>query len=214
MDDGRAGKDWIEWHAAYAGDTPLSHRLIAVKGHIHEALLERPAGPIRVISVCAGDGRDLFETLIDHPRRADVGGRLVELDPELAATAAADAPSGIDVVRADAGSTDAYIGAVPADLLLVCGVFGNIDEPDIERTIRSLPMLCARGAVVIWTRHRRAPDLTVDIRRWFAATGFEQVAFDAPEAFQWSVGVHRLVVDPSPFLPGQHVFSFVTPGSG
>ena len=165
----QAGKDWITWHVAYDEDTPLHHRLHAVQQRIREDLMTRPAGPIRVISACAGEGRDLFGALVDHPRAADVHGRLVELDGELAARAAASAPPGVEVTCADAGSTDAYVGAAPADLVLVCGVFGNVSDGDVERTIRALPAFCAAGATVIWTRHRRPPDLTLDIRRWFAA---------------------------------------------
>jgi hypothetical protein len=209
-DDTRAGKDWIAWHVAYDEETPLAHRLVAVQRRIREALLACPAGPIRVISACAGEGRDLLGALVDHPRAADVHGRLVELDSELAARAAANAPPGIEVVRADAGSTDPYVGAVPADLVLVCGVFGNVSDRHVEQTVRAMPTLCARGATVIWTRHRRPPDLTLDIRRWFVAAGFELVAFDAPEAFEWSVGVYRFAADPEPIVPGRQLFSFLT----
>ncbi|MGZ8438534.1 MAG: SAM-dependent methyltransferase, partial [Candidatus Limnocylindrales bacterium] len=113
------------------------------------------------------------------------------------------------VETADAGSTDAYLGAVPADLVLACGVFGNISDEDIERTVRAFPGFCAPGATAIWTRHRRPPDLTIEIRRWFADAGFELVAFDAPAAFEWSVGVHRFVGGPVPFVAGRHLFTFV-----
>ena len=95
-------------------------------------------------------------------RRDDVRGRLVELDPTLAARARAAAPAGIEVVEADAGTTDAYAGAVPADLVLLCGVFGNIADDDVEATVRPSPMLCAPARRSIWTRHRRPPDLTPD----------------------------------------------------
>jgi hypothetical protein len=209
--DGGADKDWIAWHAAYDEDTPLHHRLLAVQRRIRDVLLARPDGPIHVVSACAGEGRDLFGALVDHPRAGDVRGRLVELDSELTSRAVANAPPGIEVLCADAGSTDPYLGVVPADLVLVCGVFGNIRDRDVERTVRALPMFCARGATVIWTRHRRPPDLTVDIRRWFDAAGFEPVAFDAPEAFEWSVGVHRFVADPRPMVPGRRLFTFVAP---
>jgi hypothetical protein len=206
----QAGKDWIAWHGAYDEDTPLHHRLLAVQQRIRDDLFARPVGPISLISACAGEGRDLFGALVDHPRAADVHGRLVELDAELAARAAASAPRGIEVVCADAGSTDVYVGAAPADLILVCGVFGNVSDRDVEGTIRSLPTLCARDATVIWTRHRRPPDLTLDIRRWFTAAGFELVAFDAPEAFEWGVGVHRFTGVPEALVPGVRLFSFVT----
>jgi len=207
-------KDWIAWHAAYDDDTPLHHRLLAVQRHIREALDGRPAGIIRVISMCAGDGRDLLEVLADHPRGSDVHGRLVELDPELASRAAERAPAAVTVESADAGLTDSYVGAVPADLVLCCGVFGNISDRDVERTIRALPTFCSERATVIWTRHRRPPDLTVDIRRWFAAAGFEQAGFEAPTAFEWSVGVHRSVSGPAPLIAGRRLFSFLATAGG
>jgi hypothetical protein len=207
-------KDWIAWHAAYDDDTPMRHRLLSVQRRIREALDDRPAGVVTVISMCAGDGRDLLEVLDDHRRASDVRGRLVELDPLLAARAAARAPSGITVARADAGLTDAYLGAVPADLVLCCGVFGNIGDGDVERTIRALPTLCAPRATVIWTRHRRSPDLTLPIRRWFEEAGFDSVGFDAPVAFEWSVGVHRLATRPEPFRAGQRLFRFLASPGG
>jgi hypothetical protein len=211
---GVTATDWVAWHSAYDGDTPLHHRLLAVQQRIREALHERPAGAIRVISMCAGEGRDLLGVLADHPRASDVRGRLVELDPGLASSAAAKAPPGVAVVCADAGSTDSYAGAAPADLVLVCGVFGNISDRDVERTVRALPTFCERGAIVIWTRHRRPPDLTVDIRRWFADAGFEPVGFEAPTAFEWSVGVERFVADPRRLVAGRRLFTFIGADGG
>ena len=204
-------RDWVAWHGAYDDDTPLRQRLLAVQRRIRAVLDERPAGAISVVSMCAGEGRDLLEVLTDHPRASDVRGRLVELDPVLASRGAAHAPGGITVVRADAGSTESYLGAVPADLVLVCGVFGNISDRDVEGTVRALPMFCTPSATVIWTRHRQPPDLTVEIRRWFADTGFEPVGFDAPTEFEWSVGVNRFVGDPAPMVAARRLFSFLPP---
>jgi hypothetical protein len=81
------------------------------------------------------------------------------------------APPEIEVTCGDASLSDAYAGAVPADLVLVCGVFGNVGDGDVERTVRVLSSLFARGATVIWTRHRRPPDLTMSIRRWLPHAG-------------------------------------------
>jgi DinB superfamily len=69
--------------------------------------------------------------------------------------------------------------------------------------------LCAPGATVIWTRHRRPPDRTVLAREAFAAAGFEEVRFEAPDGFLFGVGVNRLVVDPPPFVAGVEMFRFV-----
>jgi hypothetical protein len=106
--------------------------------------------------------------LRDHPRRHEVVARLVELDPRNVATARAAVREaglgGVEVVAGDAGLSDAYAGAVPAGLVLVCGVFGNVTDEAIAHVVRRLPELCAPGATAIWTRHRLPPDLTPSIR--------------------------------------------------
>ena len=168
-----------------------------------------PPGKIRAVSMCAGDGRDLLGVLADHPRAGDLVGRLVELDPDLAGAARRAAPPGVEVTCGDASLSDAYAGAVPADLVLVCGVFGNMSDEDVERTARALSSLCSRGATVIWTRHRRPPDLTVAIRRWFGESGFEELEFIAPADFLYSVGMHRLASAPRPWSAHEHWFTFV-----
>jgi len=73
--------DWVSWHYAYddAGSS-LGRRLRMVQDRISEALSDAPPGRIRVVSVCAGQGRDLLGVLPEHPRRDDVVARLVELD--------------------------------------------------------------------------------------------------------------------------------------
>ncbi len=111
---------WVRWHDAY--DDPRSaqtRRLRLVQQQIGLMLDAAPAGPIRVLSLCAGQGRDLLEVVRDHPRRADVSARLVELDPRLVAVARASAAAiggaRIEIVEGDAGTTDAAAGIVPAD---------------------------------------------------------------------------------------------------
>src|SRR5206468_868995 len=147
---------------------------------------------LQVISACAGQGRDLIEVLAGAPKAVSVRARLVELDPSNVAAARRAVSRaglmGIEVVCADAGSIDAYVGAVPADLVLMCGVFGNISDSDVRRTVEQLPLMCAAGATVIWTRSRRAPDLTPSIRRWLADAGFIEQSFQAPGDVLFSVG--------------------------
>lgn len=202
--------DWQRWHQRY--DEPgseLSRRLEAVKAQVRDALDRAPAGPIPVVSLCAGQGRDLLEVLADHPRRADVHARLVELDPELAATARERAGDfdQVEVVVADASLTDQYVGVVPAELVLLCGIFGNITAEDIQRTVDASPQLCRTGATVIWTRHREEPDLVPSICDWFESRGFERVWVSEPDA-GFGVGVHRFTGVPDPLVTGQRLFSF------
>jgi predicted RNA methylase len=207
-------KDWVAWHAAY--DDPsssLSVRLGLVREHLSRALDRAPAGPVRLVSLCAGQGRDVLGVLPGHPRRRDTSAVLVEADPENAAVARRDAAqaglSQVEVREADASRVDAFADALPADVLLLCGIFGNVSAADIERTVAAAPAMCAPGATVLWTRHRRAPDLTPQIRAWFRASGFAEVAFDAPDTEALTgVGVHRLVTVPAPALPAGPLFTF------
>jgi len=202
--------DWQAWHREYdAPGSRLASRLRAVQGFIRAAIDRAPPGPIRAISVCAGEGRDLLGVLADHPRASDVVARLVELDPELAAKARSGAPPGVEVVCGDASTANAYRGAVPADLVLVCGVFGNVPDDDVRGTVCALPTLCAAGATVIWTRHRRPPDLTLEIRHWFAEAGFEEVGFVGSDEQLYGVGAHRLIDPPRAWVRDLRLFTFV-----
>jgi len=141
-----------------------------------------------------------------------VTGRLVELDEDNARAArtglAEHGLAGVEVLQADAGTTDAYAGAVPADVVLLCGVLGNISDADIERTLLALPALCRPGGTVLWTRHRREPDLTPAARGWLARAGFEEVAFLAPPGAGYAVGSHRYAGPPVALEPGVRLFRF------
>jgi hypothetical protein len=204
--------DWRTWHEDYAAPgSALGRRLAVVQAHVRAALDRSAPGPVQAISVCAGQGHDLIGVLAEHPRRADVAARLVELDEHnalLARRAAEDAGlDGVEVAAADASMTDAYEGAVPADLILLCGVFGNISAEDIAYTVSHLPRLCAPEATVIWTRHRHPPDLTPYIRETFERAGFGELAFEDSPPF--GVGANRLIRPPLPFASGVRLFEFV-----
>src|SRR5262249_41051900 len=80
-------------------------------------------------------------------------------------------------------------------------------------TAQAAPALCAPGATVIWTRHRRPPDLTPRIRAWFRSSGFDEVAFDTPDTKALTgVGVGRLAVPPPAGLPAGPLFTFLADG--
>jgi hypothetical protein len=199
--------DWADWHRAYEDpDSPLRRRLEIVRTRIADALDAAPPGELRGISICAGQGADLLPVLAEHPRGLDVRARLVECDPRNAAAARRAAPEIVEVVTGDAAPLAAYAGAAPADLVLLCGVLGRISDPDAANAIRLLPQLCAAGATVIWTRHRRPPDRTPRVRRLLARAGFEALAFDAPEDAQFSVGAHRHTGEPPPLDADARLF--------
>ena len=188
----------MAWHELY--DDPssvLSARLRLVQAQLADALDRAPAGPVRLLSLCAGQGRDVTGVLPTHPRRDDVSAVLIEANPEIAETArrntaAAGLPQ-VEVREADASRPSGYADVLPADVLLLCGIFGNVSDADIQRTIAAAPALSAPGATVIWTRHRRPPDLTPTVRTWFREAGFAEVSFSSPEdAPRTAVGAGRL----------------------
>ena len=204
--------DWWDWHAPYDDpDSSLSRRLRAVQTLVATAIDASPPGPVGLISMCAGQGRDVIGVLRDHPRRRDVRALLVERDERNVAAARSltkDLDADVELRATDAGSSDAYVGFIPAQVVLVCGVFGNISDGDIAATIDALPMLCAADATVIWTRHRGAPDLTPRIREWFAGSGFTEEAFVAPADTDFGVGAHRFRGGPLPHVPTR-LFEFL-----
>jgi len=211
-------RDWQAWHEQY--DDPassLSRRLLVVREQLRALLVDRPQ-TTRIISMCAGDGRDLLPVLAETSPGVDAV--LVELDPDLAdraeQTARALGLERIEVRNGDAGTTETYRGCVPADVVMACGVFGNIDDTDVERTVRGLRGLLHEGGHVIWTRGANVPDdrtqYTGDpaeqVRHVFARAGFEERAFVRPDDASFRVGVHRLTGSPDPFVPDVQLFTF------
>ncbi|MCG8352601.1 MAG: hypothetical protein MI924_32955 [Chloroflexales bacterium] len=81
--------DWHKWHTAYGDSATLQARLCLVRIHIAHALEAVPNLAIRLISVCAGDGRDVIGTLINHQRRSHTTAYLIEIDSALVAQGAA-----------------------------------------------------------------------------------------------------------------------------
>lgn len=205
-------RDWVAWHKAYEDpSSSLSQRQRDVAAMILTFLDNAPAGELRILSLCAGDGGDLALALDRHPRIADVTGCLVEFDAELVERAQAkqQAIGSRLVVRcADAGDPLNFAEYAPVDLLMLVGIFGNITDDDIGKTVNAVPSLCKVGATVIWGRHRREPDLTPQIRQWFDAIGCTGTGFVSP-----GVGFHssaservgRVSADPLP----TKLFTFV-----
>ena len=182
--------DWHAWHRQY--DDPassLSGRLAVVRERLADRLRARAGAPTRLISMCAGDGRDTLPVLAAVAPQTTA--LLVELDPALGAAARRTATDlalrHVEVRCVDAGCSDAYAGGAAADLLLACGVFGNLPDRDVAVTVAALPTLLAPGAVVIWTRGRGGvsarsedPEPSDAIRDLLRANDFEELSFERP----------------------------------
>src|SRR5580700_8396928 len=114
--------DWNEWFRSYYVSPSLQARLRIVREQIRAALNELPSGPIRIISVCAGDGRDLIGAIAGHQRQGDVAAWLLDthqgsLDRGRTAAQRAGLGRQLSFLAADAGLAGSYAGLAPSDLL-------------------------------------------------------------------------------------------------
>ncbi|OUL20991.1 SAM-dependent methyltransferase [Nostoc sp. T09] len=208
-------KDWFEWHDLYNTEPKLQQRLEIVREYITYSLDASPAGRIRVVSVCAGDGRDLLGTLANHPRSQDVYARLVELNPNLVERGKATIESlglakQIEFINGDATISANYVGAVPADIVIVCGVFGNLaDEAELKRLLDNLSFLSKQGAFVIWTRGDTNGIRYSEIaRKVFQDYKFEEVKFKFTATGDMGVGINRYIGENLPAPKEQQLFVF------
>lgn len=208
-----AGQTWYQWHAQYDDlHSPETDRLETVQDVLARVFDDSAAGPVTVVSICAGQSRDLIPVLVHHPRGADVTARLIERDALnvgfVLGALGSTSLTGVDVVTADAGVTDSYVGAVPADVVVAGGVFANIGLADSVRTVDMLGALCRPGGTVVWTSYG---DGLVDADEVLALieTGpFERVDLRWGRSREFLVAAHRYV-GPQRSLPrGRRFFEF------
>jgi hypothetical protein len=206
-------RDYDDWHRHYDDpDSGLTWRLRRVQAHLRDAL-DRVAGPCRILSACAGDGRDVIEVLRDRPDAERVSAVLVELHPAIARrardTAAAAGLTGVEVRTTDAGRSDAYTGAVPAQLVLLVGIFGNSSDDDLWRLLAFAPQLCAPGATLLWSRGLDGSDRNEQVRARLAEAGFTELDYATSGGEEAAaLGIVRYDGPPVELQPGQSLFSF------
>ena len=216
--------DWHRWHDIYEDNAGFKKRLQLVRKHLARCLDRSPPGEVRVISVCAGDGRDLLGALAEHPRRADVRGLLVELDPSLVAqgrnaSEALGVAGQVQFVHGDATDPGAYRGAPPANIVMMCGMLGLVGLAELPNIIRTMRVLCAPQGYVVWTRrldwrdgvrHVRA------LRRFMAQAGFRHAGLSVTSLGallcttagpSFVVGTHRNGGAPSVLPDGGRLFA-------
>lgn len=212
-------RDYLAWHEQYDDPGSSLPRRLALVREVLRAELDARPGPVRVLSVCAGDGRDILGVLAEREDAARVSVTLVELLPELverARTAAAEVAAVVQVLAADAGCSDTYMGldTVPADVVLLVGILGNLTDADVATTVAAMPHLCAPGATLVWSRGRSlggAEDFVAPVRAAFSAAGFAEVSvrsFDV-EDDRTALGVVRFEGPHVPLEARQTWFTFV-----
>lgn len=205
---------WRGWpERAYQGGR-YQQRLLTVQQHLAECLDRAPRGTVRIISMCAGDGRDVIGVLSSHPRRHDAVASLVELDGQSVAAgrrrrAGAGLDRAVDIRHSDATAFTTYDGIAPADVVLVCGVWGHVPVPERETLVRGLAALCRPGAAVIWTRGvARGMARFGEIAAHFAPAAWRAVRISATPDRRWAVATYRYCGPASPLPTAGHLFHF------
>ncbi len=209
--------DWRDWYKQYESFPSLQARLRIVQAQIIAALAECPPGRIQVVSLCAGDGRDLIGALQNHPRRNDVSAVLIESESDsvnrgIAAATAAGLEKQLQFIHADATRAGNYAGAVPADLVLLSGFLGHLRHRDVPGLIRSLPMFCRTGGAAIWNRHLvlyEGREQVRVIRELFRQTEFAEVHYETTAADGFAVSRVRFNGQPAPLDAARVLFEFV-----
>lgn len=209
--------DWNHWYKDYETSPSLRVRLKLVSEQIALMLHECPPGPIKILSLCAGDGRDVLSALHQHPRQADVSATLVDNHPESLArgremAAQHNLSAQTNFIAADAGLAQTYEGIGHADLVLLSGFLGHLRHEDALKLISRLPMLAKNGGSVIWSRHillHDGAEQVTRLRREFRKHHFEEIHFDTTAEDGFAIGRVRFLGRSTPLDVTQKFFDFV-----
>jgi hypothetical protein len=206
--------DWRAWHAEYDDPTSrLSQRLQVVRARLGEILDSIDTRVPRLLALCAGDARDVIPVLRSRSDGRRVTAVLTEKDEVLAerARVAAEAAGlrNVEVRRADAGDVRSFSDVLPVDVLMLCGIFGNIERPTVRHIVEQVPAMVTSGGFVIWTRGGKEPDdPRPQVRRWFVEAEMPEVSFDGPPE-TYGVGVNRVEASRPDRIDDGRLFSFV-----
>ncbi|MFJ2280896.1 class I SAM-dependent methyltransferase [Pseudomonas sp. NPDC087803] len=209
--------DWQSWHENYRSFSPLQLRLEEVCQQVTEAINAVAPSRVQVLSLCAGDGRDLLKALQSGHTSKEVDATLIELDPGLVeqgrkAFAEHGLSDSVQFRCADATSFATYQGLPKADIVMVCGVFGNVRGPHVQQLIFSLKAFCRQGARVIWTRSLNEFDdgetAAQEIRGWFAQAGFQETVFTRTPEGTFAVSSVAYGAEQTPLPSTGRMFEF------
>lgn len=212
MRDAAGVRDWKAWHDAY--DEPgssLARRLEVVRRRL-DLVLDLVASPApRLLALCAGDARDVVPVLAARADGEQIDATLIEFDDELASRAANAAKTAcltrVVVRRGDAGDPAWFRDVVPVDVLMLCGIFGNVEHAMVADIARAVPAMVFPGGYVIWTRGCGPPvDRRPEVRRWFIDAGMPEVSFDG-EPENYGVGVNQIIATRGT-MPDGRLFTF------
>jgi hypothetical protein len=205
---------WSNWPAMSYRRASYVKRLKVVQDQFAASLTEREPGPVRVVSLCAGDGRDVMGVLESHTRRADVTAWLVELDPKsVAAGVKARDEVGLSrnviFIQGDATDFATYKDILPSDIVLVCGVWGHVRPEEQLSLVKALGKFCKPGGTVIWSRGlKRGMERFTELQALFERNSFERVGESFTPDGKWGVCTHRYMGKPVEVPTSGRIFNF------
>jgi hypothetical protein len=207
-------RSWTGWPAEAYARKRYQQRLHAVQEHLRRNLDEAPAGPLRLISICAGDGRDVIGVLRTHGRRSDVSAWLIELDRQSVAAGMREASihslqDAVQFINRDATDYAVYQGMVPADVVLACGVWGHVPAHERKSLVDALARLCKPSGAVTWTRGVSGGITRLnEIDQLFARQTWESVKRTITADKKWAVGTYRFLGPPVELPQAGRIFNF------
>ena len=205
---------WSDWPERAYGRQRYQQRLETVQKHLAECLDIAPPGPLRIVSICAGDGRDVIGVLRSHARREDVTAWLVELSPESVAHGICQATSAglesrVTFLNEDATIYETYKNIAPADIVLACGVWGHVPPEGRMPFVRALASFCKPGGCMLWSRGvaKGMQHLRV-VESLFSSPPWEKVALSFTPDNKWAVAIHRYCGPPRELPDSGQIFHF------
>jgi putative methyltransferase len=207
-------RSWKGWPAEAYSEVRYQQRLEAVQEHLRKNLNEAPAGPLRLISICAGDGRDVIGVLQTHKRRTDVSAWLVELDRESVAAGVRETSIvGLDdivrFINGDATDYTTYEGIAPANVVLACGVWGHVPAHERASLAGAIAELCKLRGTITWTRGVSAGMVRLnEIERLFVRPRWENVRTTITADKRWAVATYRNFGPPVALPVAGRIFNF------
>jgi hypothetical protein len=188
---------WSGWPEKAYQREGYQQRLQAVQEHLSECLDEAPPGPVRILSMCAGDGRDVIGAVRAHRRRKDVSAWLVELNSQSVElgkgySVNAGLERSLKFINADATVYSTYKQIAQADIVLVCGVWGHVPAGEKSMLVRAISTLCKPGGAVIWTRGTsKGIGRVREIEALFAGTWWDKSRVTYTPDAAWAIATYR-----------------------
>ncbi len=205
---------WSGWPEAAYQQPGYRQRLQAVQEHLAQSLDCAPNGPVRIISICAGDGRDIIGVLSSHRRRTDVQAWLIELNHQSVVAGIRQAKNAgledrVTFLNTDATLYATYKDIAPAEIILLSGVWGHVPAQERASLAGGLASFCNPRGTLIWTRGvSQGIGRLREIQAHFSAPAWEEERLTLTPDNNWAVASYCHCGPPQELPRSGQVFRF------